>query len=89
MKYTYSFRRFNRLDNREKFQLVEHYGSCLDVSYQKGIYQILLYELFGFYVEAWFNLQDETLQKMTAFTDYKKLDPFLPYIELSVINVLL
>jgi hypothetical protein len=85
----YTLREFNHLSLRQKYDLLEDYGIFLEVSYLSGSCQIALFSLFDYYVQVELDCSNERLKSCTAFTSYKKLDPFLKEIDLRAINHLL
>ena len=47
------------------------------MSRQLGRYNISLYHLEGFYVEIWYNKDDNTIYAITPFRDTSRLEPYL------------
>ena len=42
-----------------------------------NIYQYLLYQLDDFYVEVWYHIELEVIQRFLAFDDMDRLEPYL------------
>lgn len=80
---------FATLTNSEKFGLLEDFGVYLEAYRLQGAHKVALFELFGFYVEVWLNQTTDRIALARAFTNYKRLDPFLKDIDLTPLYSLL
>lgn len=80
---------FNRLNITERFRWIVEEGVYLGVNrYVKG-YRIALFSLYGYYVEVYIHTNTGTIGKVRPFFSYKKLDAFLPEVDISAITELL
>jgi len=80
---------FNTLDTSLQSILVQFHGVNLKALYYKGHYKVVLYTLFDFYVEVYYSKMTGQVCKIETFTSYKRLDPFLPSIDINCIDALL
>jgi hypothetical protein len=74
---------FNRLSLNSRIDLLEKDGIYLEVFRIVEPQKIALFSLYGFYVEVWLNEEIERISKVIAFSEYKKLDPFLWCIDIE------
>ncbi|HEY1112378.1 MAG TPA: hypothetical protein VGE66_02420 [Chitinophagaceae bacterium] len=80
---------FNQLDTGERFRWIVEDGVFLGVNrYVRG-YRIALFSLYGYYVEVYIHTKTGTIGKVRPFFSYKKLDAFLPEVEIKEIEELL
>lgn len=80
---------FNQLDTGERFRWIVEDGVYLGVNrYVRG-YRIALFSLYGYYVEVYIHTKTGIIHKVRPFFSYKKLDAFLPEVEIKEIEELL
>jgi hypothetical protein len=80
---------FNQLSIGERFRWIVEEGIYLGVNrYVKG-YRIALFSLYGYYVEVYIHSKTGTIGKVRPFFSYKKLDAFLPEVNISEVTELL
>lgn len=80
---------FNQLSIGERFRWIVEDGIYLGVNrFVKG-YRIALFSLYGYYVEVYINTKTGTIGKVRPFFSYKKLDAFLPEVDISEVTELL
>jgi hypothetical protein len=46
------------------------------------VYQYLLYQLDNFYVEVWYHIEFEVINRFIAFDDIDRLEPYLQRIDI-------
>ena len=80
---------FNRLQEAQQYDLLEKQGTYLQVYQRVGPVKMALFALYSFYVEVHLHQVHDTLLKATAFSDYKKLDPYVKELDITDIYVLL
>lgn len=80
---------FNQLSIGERFRWLVEDGVYLGVNrYVRG-YRVALFSLYGYYVEVYINTRNGLPGKVKPFFSYKKLDAFLPEVNISAITDLL
>lgn len=80
---------FNQLSVRERFAWIIEEGIYLGVNrYVKG-HRVALFSLYGYYVEVYISKKTESIQKVVPFFSYKKLDAFLPEVNIEEVTDLL
>lgn len=80
---------FNQLSIGERFRWIVEEGIYLGVNrYVKG-YRIALFSLYGYYVEVYIHAKTGIIGKVCPFFSYKKLDAFLPEVNISEVTELL
>jgi hypothetical protein len=80
---------FNQLSAPERFRCIIEDGVYLGVNrYVKG-YRVALFSLFGYYVDVYINKKTDTIDKMVPFFSYKKLDAYLPEVDIAGLTDLL
>lgn len=80
---------FNQLSMRERFAWIIEEGIYLGVNrYVKG-YRVALFSLYGYYVEVYICKKAESIHKIVPFFSYKKLDAFLPEVNIEEVTGLL
>ena len=84
----YNFRQFNKMNMRQQYALLRAYGVYLKVNRMNCGFHISLFSLNNYYVEVWCDKDDGKLWNIKAFKAYKKLDPFIKEINLSLIHCL-
>jgi hypothetical protein len=52
----------------------------------EGIYSILLYQVYSFYVEVWFEAKKNKIEKIASFSNMKRLEPYLNKIDISYLS---
>lgn len=89
MNQDFTLQRFNRLTTEDQYDALEQHGVYLKAFRIKRPFKITLFSLCSFYVEVWLNQASDELKKAFAFNDYKRLDPFLPSVDISPVYSLL
>ena len=80
---------FNQLSMGERFAWIIEEGIYLGVNrYVKG-YRVALFSLYGYYVEVYISKKTESIHKVVPFFSYKKLDAFLPEVNIEDVTKLL
>ena len=75
---------FEVLDHRSKLAHLHNHGIDLEVQLHNGNYRILLYQLYDFYVEVWYD-EGNHISRLLAFNCYQKLDAFIEHIAIPVV----
>ena len=57
---------YNSLDEAEQHEAIWDYGEMIGDRLE-GEYRILLYQLFGFYVELYYHIEHNVLKKLKSF----------------------
>jgi hypothetical protein len=52
----------------------------------EGEHRLILYQLDSFYIEIWYNMEDNEIQKVRSFENTEQLQPYLSQIDISVLN---
>lgn len=76
--------KFNKLNLTQQLLLIELKGTRLDII-TKPPYQIVLFQVGSFYVEAYYPRQSIKVEKLHAFTGTGKLKPYLEKIDLNML----
>lgn len=80
---------FNQLSTGDRFRWIVEEGVYLGVNrYVRG-YRIALFSLYGYYVEVYIHTKTGTIGNVRPFFSYKKLDAFLPEVDISEVAGLL
>jgi hypothetical protein len=74
--------RFNSLNDDEKSNALWLKASLIDVI-RKGSLTILLYQLYGFYVEVYYNYNRNQIECFQSFNSTDQLEPYLNKISLE------
>lgn len=74
---------FNGLTTDEKAWYLWHGATFLHV-YEKGKYRINLFHLNYFYIELWYNLENNNIEEVGAFSSTDRLKPFLDRIDIAL-----
>ncbi len=75
---------FNRLTPDEKAWYLWHGATFLHV-YEKYPFRINLFHLNDYYIELWYHMDGNCIEKINAFTSLENLDPFLANIEIDMV----
>lgn len=73
---------FNMLENDDQYSAVWEHGIHIGERIE-GPQKLILYQMFSFYVELYYSVEDNKLTKLRSFSSIKCLDPYLPYIDIS------
>ena len=73
---------FNELSTDEKAWHLWHGANFLHV-YEKPGYRINLFHLNNYYIELWYNIQGNKVEKIRAFKSIQLLEPFLATININ------
>jgi hypothetical protein len=75
---------FNILSVDEKAWYLWHGATFLHV-YENGRYRVNLFHLKNFYIELWYDLEANNINKIDAFTSTDLLQPFLDRIDIECV----
>ena len=76
---------FNSLNDNEKYEAIMEYATYVADRIEDQ-YKILLYQFENFYVELFYNSQDNVIVRFRSFTTQELLRPYLNQIELKELN---
>ncbi len=83
MEKNFTLYQFNALPELQKINLLETDGVFLDASVMDGVYKIGLFSLAGFYVEVYYHIRTDTIAKLNAFISLKRLETYLPAVNIT------
>ena len=86
---TLNLNQFLTLCEEERIIVLEDYGVYLDVYRRSAGCNVALFKLWGFYCEVWFHRKTNKIQKVHAFSNYKRLDLYLDQVDISPVYSLL
>ena len=86
---TLTLNQFDTLCEEEKIILIDDHGVYLDVYRRSEGCKVGLFKLWGFYCEVWFQKKSNKMQKVKAFSNYKKLDLYLDQVDINAIYSML
>jgi len=75
---------FNGLTTDEQAWYLWHGATFLHV-YENGKHRVNLFHLNNYYIELWYNLDGNNIEKIGAFTSTELLKPFLDRIDIDVV----
>ena len=84
MTESVSLTEFNGLSTDEKAWYLWHGATFLHV-YENGKHRINLFHLNNFYIELWYNLESNGIEKVIAFSTTDRLKPFLDRINIEAV----
>jgi hypothetical protein len=73
---------YNGLNQVEQFEILYNYGVHISDRADDD-YCIILFQLHSFYVELYFNIQENALKKFVCFANVDFVEPYLQQIDLS------
>ena len=76
---------FKRLNKRKQLQLLRSEGIFL-LRRSSILYDFLLYQLEGFYIEVMYNVEEKQVLHVEAFSNLKLLAPYLHKIDISALQ---
>lgn len=76
--------KFNKLNPIQQLLMLELNGVRLDFRTEEG-YQIALFQLGSFYVEAYYPKRSIKVEKLKVFASTHKLKPYLENIDLALL----
>jgi hypothetical protein len=76
--------KFNKLNLTQQLLLLELRGTRLDII-KKAPYQIALFQIDSFYVEAYYPIRSIKIEKLHAFSGTGKLKPYLEKIDIRML----
>ena len=76
--------KFNKLNLTQQLMVLELQGTRLD-NLTKGPYQIVLFQICSFYVEAYYAVESIQVEKLHAFSGTGKLKPYLEKIDIKLL----
>ena len=79
--------KFNQLDVVNKVDALIHHSVLIDKRTDQR-YRILLYQLDGFYVEVYYDIEYNKISKIKSFSSTSLLKPYLSKIDISSIFIL-
>jgi hypothetical protein len=69
---------FDDLDEMEQRETLWENGEFVaDRIDDSGVYRVALYQIFSFYIEVFYYIQNYVIKEIIAFNDYEKLDVYL------------
>jgi len=78
---------YNELNDREQHEVLWehgiHIGGRID-----GEHKIILYQIFSFYVELYYNPDYDVLKRLRSFSRLEFLDPYIEQLDISEIGYL-
>ena len=74
--------KFNTLDFDEKAWHVWHHATYLIVR-QNKIYRVNLYHLNDYYIQLWYNVKKNRIEKIAGTPSLKVMDAYLKLIEVN------
>lgn len=80
---------FNQLSIGERFRWIVEEGVYLGVNRYVKDYRIALFSLYGYYVEVYIHTKTGIIAKVRPFFSYRKLDAFLPEVDITGLTRLL
>ena len=84
-----SVRQFKKADIHAQSYYLNDHGVYLDVCIDKDGAKVALYALYDHYVEVYYEMNNFVVRKINCFKSLKRLEPFLPKINIDEINMLL
>ncbi|MEP7263440.1 MAG: hypothetical protein ABI772_03025 [Bacteroidota bacterium] len=79
--------KFNTLDFDEKAWHVWHHATFLIVR-QNNKYRVNLYYLNGYYIQLWYNVKKNRIEKIAATPSSAVINPYLKLIHLEDISTI-
>jgi hypothetical protein len=76
---------FNALNDFDKGEVLFKHGEHLTERFDE-VYGYSLYQLNNFYVEVQYNGSLNAITKLTSFSTYTKLEPYLDKIDISEVT---
>ena len=76
---------FNVLLKKEKIAKVWNEGNFVS-DRKDNNFSVLLYQVEAFYVELYYNGQENVIDKLRSFSSTNQLEPYLTHIDISDIN---
>ena len=73
---------FNVLTENEKTTIVWNEGDVVG-DRKENNFSILLYQVWSFYVELYYNGQENKISKLRSFSSIEQLEPYLGKIDIS------
>jgi hypothetical protein len=74
---------FNSLDHADRIQILEDFGTYLELSRQSEGCKVALFDLYGFYVEVYLDQQEDRIIKLHGFGNTNRLEKYLRQIDIS------
>ena len=82
-----SVEKFNHLDFDEKAWHVWHHAIFLIVRQNKK-FRVNLYHLNGYYIQLWYNVKKNRIEKIAATPSNTVVNPYLNLIQLADFNAI-
>jgi hypothetical protein len=73
---------FSLLDELEQVEALWEHGVHIGDRIE-GEYRLILYQLFSFYLEAWYHMEHTKIEKYRTFSSTDQLQPYLCIIDLQ------
>ena len=73
---------YYNLKQQEQFEALYNYGIHIS-DRADSEYCIILFQLDNFYVELYFHIEDNALEKLVSFSNMDYIKPYLEQIDLS------
>ena len=76
---------FESLEINDQYSAVWEYGVHIGERLH-GPFKLILYQIFSFYVEIYYSVEDNNISTLNSFSSVKCLDAYLPSINISNIH---
>ena len=83
-----SFHQFKSLHSYVQIKLLHEKAVAMDVLYCLGSWEYVLFAYNNFYIELVVEAKTNEIFQVRCFNSMKKLDPYLPHIDISEILIL-
>ena len=77
---------FNMLEMNDQHSAIWENGTHISVRLE-GSHKLILYQIFSFYVELYYSIEENKLTRLRSFSSVKCLDPYLPYIDITNLHL--
>ena len=74
---------FNSLDETQQANVLWEYGVHISERPSK-YYNLILYQLDGFYVEVWYHPEENSIKRLRSFSSTDQLEPYLSKIKIKI-----
>ncbi len=76
---------FRTLNETQQYEILWEHGVHIDEKVE-GEYKIILYQIFSFYVELFYHIEKNVLQKLRCFSSTNCLDQYINKIDINKIK---
>ena len=77
---------FNMLEKEDQHSVLWEHGMHISARLE-GTHKLILYQIFSFYVELYYSIEENKLTRLRSFSSVKCLDPYLPYIDITNLHL--